>query len=81
MTCPKCGEHLHRSHSRNFRETAIKSVSAYKTYRCSGCGWRGLQASTAQGNSPVTWRNTLAWIVGVVAALLIGLYTVRILGS
>ena len=79
MVCPQCGTHVYRSHSRNFRETAIKSVTPYKTYRCSDCGWRGMIAPKKRVNAVTVWRITLIWIVGVVTALLIGLYTAKIL--
>ena len=79
MVCPQCGDRVHRSHSRNFRETAIKSVSPYKTYRCTDCGWRGMVAPKKNVPTATKWRITLVWIAGVVTALLIGLYAVRIL--
>jgi len=79
MVCPQCGEFVHRSHSRNFRESAIKSVTAYKTYRCGDCGWRGMVAPKKKGSASIAWRIVMVWIVGVVTALLIGLYTARIL--
>jgi hypothetical protein len=39
--------------------------------------------ATQKKRAPATnvWRITLIWIVGVVTALLIGLYTARILAS
>jgi hypothetical protein len=79
MVCPQCGENLHRSRSRNFRESAIKSVTPYKTYRCSDCGWRGMIVPPKSTSDKISWRIRLVWIVGVVTALLIGLYTARLL--
>ena len=79
MVCPQCGDYVHRSHSRNFRESAIKAVTPYKTYRCGDCGWRGMVAPKKKGNATNTWRITFVWILGLVTALLIGLYTARIL--
>lgn len=79
MVCPQCGDRVHRSHSRNFRETAIKTISPYKTYRCTDCGWRGIAAPKKNKSADTDWRITLVWIAGVVTALLIGLFTARIL--
>ena len=79
MVCPQCGVRVYRSHSRNFRETAIKSVSPYKIYRCTDCGWRGMVAPKKSIPTATDWRITLVWIAGVVTALLIGLYTAKIL--
>lgn len=81
MVCPQCGERVHRSHSRNFRESAIKSVTAYKIYRCTDCGWRGMATPKKRVSGANVWRITLVWVVGVVTALLIGLYTAKILAS
>jgi hypothetical protein len=33
---------LKRSHSRNWREAAVKNFLFLKTYRCRSCGWRGI---------------------------------------
>lgn len=43
--CPSCASlnSLHRSRSRSWRETVVKSLSIYKIYRCGKCGWRGYQ--------------------------------------
>lgn len=41
--CPSCKNKnsLHRSHSRNWRETLVKATKIVKIYRCGICGWRG----------------------------------------
>lgn len=81
MVCPQCGSRAHRSHSRNFRETAVKSVTSYKTYRCTDCGWRGMLARDKKNSAPVEWRITLIWLAGIVTALLIGLYAAKVLAA
>lgn len=79
MVCPQCGSRAHRSHTRNFRETAIKSITPYKTYRCGDCGWRGLLACDKKASRQVEWRSTLIWLAGIVTALLIGVYAAKVL--
>lgn len=80
MICPQCGTRVHRSHSRNFAETAVKSVTPYKIYRCTDCGWRGM-LSRDRKSTPIQWRVMLVWAAGLVTALLIGLYAAKVLAA
>ena len=79
--CPQCGNRAHRSHSRNFRETAVKSITSYKTYRCTDCGWRGMLAPNKKASSRIEWQTTLIWLAGLVTALLIGLYAAKVVAA
>ncbi len=81
MVCPQCGEHLHRSHSRNFSESFIKKITSYKSYRCSECGWRGMVAPVNSSAKGGRWRSVLMWVVGLIIALMIGIYAVYDLQS
>jgi len=76
MICPMCGENIHRSHSRGYRERLIKKITEYKTYRCSKCGWRGMAAPSKIQNKRGLLRTVIFWIAGVILALLIGVYAV-----
>jgi hypothetical protein len=81
MVCPECGEYLHRSHSRNFRESLVKTVTSYKTYRCSECGWRGLAAPVKSSVKGGRLKTILFWVAGLIIALIIGIFAVYDLQS
>lgn len=53
-SCPSCNRSftLRRSRSRSMRETVIRTITPFKTYRCRECGWRGHKS-----NIIVTWRS------------------------
>ena len=72
MVCPNCGEVTYRSHSRNFRESFVKSVSPLRPYRCHDCGWRGYGAPTKIKFSRTSRITVIAWIAGVFLAIAIG---------
>ena len=44
LTCPECGEALHRTHRRP-GERAISLVIPLRRYKCHHCGWSGLRVS------------------------------------
>ncbi len=74
MLCPNCGEFVHRSHSRNFRESFIKKVTPYKTYRCHECGWRGMAKPARHWNRVGNLKTIAVWIVGLLFALAVGIF-------
>jgi hypothetical protein len=40
--CPKCkADALHRSHTKNFLEAWLKTLTSKRPHRCQRCGWRG----------------------------------------
>jgi DNA-directed RNA polymerase subunit RPC12/RpoP len=78
MVCPQCGSRAHRSHSRNFRETAVKSITPYKVYRCGDCGWRGMLARKKQDSTTVKRISMLIWLAGIITAMLISLFVARL---
>jgi len=81
MVCPECGERVHRSHSHNLMESAIKTVTSYKTYRCTKCGWRGIAAPVKKSDIAGKLKSILLWVMGVIIALIIGIYAVYDLQS
>lgn len=81
MDCPECGKRLHRSRSRNFKESVIKMATSYKTYRCGDCGWRGMAAPAKGSPREGRLRAVLFWIAGLVIAIIIGVYAVYDLQS
>lgn len=74
MVCPSCGEHTHRSHSRNFRESFVKRFTPLKHYRCRECGWRGLAAPARVGIPRVNQKAVYVWIAGLLFALAVGMF-------
>jgi hypothetical protein len=81
MICPKCRDNAHRSHSRSFGESLIKTFTHYKSYRCSKCGWRGIGAPGKKLIKKNAIRTALFWVAGTIIALMIGGYAVRDLQS
>ncbi len=81
MDCPDCGGNAHRSHSRNFKESAIKTVSSYKTYRCAECGWRGMAAPVKKINIGARIKSILFWLAGLIIALIVGFLAIYDLQS
>jgi DNA-directed RNA polymerase subunit RPC12/RpoP len=81
MFCPQCGGRVHRSHSRNFRESAIKVISSYRPYRCSECGWRAIAAPERNSDWSEKRRMVLFWTLGLILALAIAGYAVYDLQS
>ncbi|MGH9832477.1 MAG: hypothetical protein ACREBD_08535 [Blastocatellia bacterium] len=79
MICPNCGEITHRSHSRNFRESFVKSVAPYKTYRCRECGWRGMARLKIDKDPVLRLRTIAVWIVGLLFAVAVGILGANIL--
>jgi DNA-directed RNA polymerase subunit RPC12/RpoP len=67
LFCLECGERIHRSHSRGFKEKLFKAITSYRTYRCPDCGWRGW---FGHGNAFMR-RSTLRTIISVLLTLLI----------
>ncbi|HKP87931.1 MAG TPA: hypothetical protein VJZ26_17645 [Blastocatellia bacterium] len=67
LFCPECGERVHRSHSRGFKEKLFKAVTSYRTYRCRDCGWRGWFGKS----NALMRRSTLRTIISVLLTLLI----------
>lgn len=79
MICPNCGEITHRSHSRNFLESFVKSVAPYKTYRCRECGWRGMARLRKYKDPVLRLRTIVIWIVGAFFAVAVGIYGANVL--
>jgi hypothetical protein len=79
MLCPRCGEIVHRSHTRGFAEKLVKALTSHKTYRCHECDWRGWLRT----GDPARRRHKLLTIISVLLTLLIttlvALYVVEIL--
>ena len=81
MVCPQCGSRAHRSHSRNMRETAVKSITPYKVYRCGDCGWRGMLARKKQDSAPAKKLSTLIVLAGIITAMLISVFVARLFAT
>jgi hypothetical protein len=79
MICPNCGEVAHRSHSRHFGESFVKSVTPYNTYRCRECGWRGMARLKIRKDPILRLRTIAVWIVGLLFALAVGIFGANIL--
>ncbi len=73
MDCPNCGASLQRSRSRNFRETAIKKVTSYKTYRCHDCDWRGMVRPVRRPFQALNLKAIAIWVVGLLFAIAVGI--------
>ncbi len=74
MICPNCGADAYRSHSRNFRESLVKSVSPLRPFRCHECGWRGFAAPTLIKPQRINRKVIFVWIAGVLLAVAIGTF-------
>ena len=74
LPCPKCGHWtLHRSHSRNAIERALRSAIPYRPYRCTGCSWRGwLHRSSGKSKAPLI-KNLLFFIFVLIIAIWVSL--------
>ena len=78
--CPKCGALTHRSRSRNFGERLIKLCTAYRTYRCGDCGWRGWLKHNGKQDAPATGpraRTVVTVIVALLVTVLLAIYLVH----
>jgi hypothetical protein len=76
MICPECSARLHRSHSRNLKESLLKFFTPYKIYRCHDCNWRGKQLVTELLPSDRWKQTTIGWIIGIAVAIGIAWYSV-----
>jgi hypothetical protein len=79
--CPKCGNHLHRSHSRSFSEKLIKVFSRLKLYRCHECSWRGWLAAETKQTVVKTPQKLQSITITLFAILLITAIAVYFAGS
>ena len=74
VLCPQCGgTQLKRSRARG-PERLFKSLSSYKTYRCSDCKWRGW-LSTGRGPWAGILKKSKPAILFLGSAVLIGAAT------
>jgi predicted RNA-binding Zn-ribbon protein involved in translation (DUF1610 family) len=71
--CPECGAVTHRSRSRNFGERVVKVCSAYRTFRCGECGWRGWLRHSGKQKASATGPKART-IVTVIVALLVTVF-------
>ncbi len=67
MLCPRCGAHIHRSHTRGFGERLVRTFTSHKVYRCYECNWRGW----LRKGDPIKRRQTLRTIISVLVTLLL----------
>jgi predicted RNA-binding Zn-ribbon protein involved in translation (DUF1610 family) len=79
--CPKCGSHLHRSHSRSFSEKLIKGLSRSKLYRCHECSWRGWLAGEKSRLTLQTPQKLQSIALTLFAILLITVIAIYFAGS
>jgi predicted RNA-binding Zn-ribbon protein involved in translation (DUF1610 family) len=76
--CPECGERMYRSSSHNLGERVIKLFSAFRTYRCSACGWRGwlrYKGNSRKSSGPRA-RIVVLTMLAFLALALLALYLV-----
>ncbi len=76
--CPSCSNvsTLHRSRTRNWKESFFKSFSFYKIYRCDNCGWRGYLSTIT-----ITSKSILNLVKYMFLALLSGYIAYMILSK
>jgi hypothetical protein len=79
--CPKCGNSLHRSHTRSFSEKLIKAFSRLKLYRCHECGWRDWLASTRHKPAKSSSRKLQSIALTLLVILLITVLAIYFAGS
>jgi predicted RNA-binding Zn-ribbon protein involved in translation (DUF1610 family) len=77
LFCPECGERVHRSHSRGFKEKSFKVLTSYRVYRCRGCGWRGWFGSSNAFIRRGTLRTIISVLLTLIITTLIALYVVE----
>lgn len=76
MICPNCDGRARRSHHRGLLELVFKSISAYKPYRCTDCGWRGWATHIKPVNRKEIVKSVIFWCAALIIALAIGGYAV-----
>jgi DNA-directed RNA polymerase subunit RPC12/RpoP len=74
--CPRCGEHVHRSHTRGIREKFLKAISSYRIHRCHECGWRGWFGRKNVFVHKAMLRTLISLLVTLIITTLIALYLV-----
>jgi predicted RNA-binding Zn-ribbon protein involved in translation (DUF1610 family) len=71
VTCPDCGERIHRSHTRGFNEKLVKAFTPYRAYRCHECGWRGWLTKSDSILKPDTRRTIIQSVISLLATVII----------
>jgi predicted RNA-binding Zn-ribbon protein involved in translation (DUF1610 family) len=74
MVCPECGENVHRSHTHSVFERLFRTVSSYRPYKCTGCGWRGWLAPVMPRNWKKTIPTIILWLISLALAMLLAFY-------
>ena len=70
LNCPQCGApNIKRSRARGL-ERLFKRLSSYRSYRCSGCKWRGW-LNTGENPWPGIFKKSKRAILFLATVLLI----------
>jgi predicted RNA-binding Zn-ribbon protein involved in translation (DUF1610 family) len=77
LFCPECGEPVHRSHSRGFKEKLLKAFTSYRAYRCRDCGWRGWLGKSNALMRRARLRTIISLLLTLIITTLIALYIVE----